>query len=155
MRWWRKQGQAGDQRHDDGDGERHAEVSVEGERREEQRQHGRDDGRRRERDRLADPGNRGHDRRPRRIARPAQVSEQRAAEADLEFGALRSEHGSFVEFGHRFGIFVLLEKKRAEGRVGDGIERIYFELPAKGGFGFGKSLLLLKREAEVIVGVFV
>ncbi len=83
------------------------------------------------------------------------VVQQRAAEADLEFGAFGREHGGFVEFGDRFGIFVLFEKKGAEGRMGDGIERIDVELLAERGFGFGKFLLLLEREAEVIVGVLV
>lgn len=49
----------------------------------------------------------------------------------------------------------MLEKEGAEGGVSDGIERTELDLFAEGGNGFGIFLLLLTREAEIVVGVLV
>ncbi len=87
----RQQRQARQQGDRDRDGERDAEVGVEGEAGRQQGQHGRDDGGGRERDRLADPGDRLDQRGPRGRAGPGQVGQH---------GAHRPAPGPAVHAGH-------------------------------------------------------
>ena len=62
--------------------------------------------------------------------------EEGLAEADFQFGVVRSENRGFIELRDGFAVFVLFEKKRAERGVRNGIERIHFDLFSESVGGF-------------------
>ena len=77
------------------------------------------------------------------------------AESDLEARILGREDAGLIQFGNGFGIFMLLEKQRTEGGMGDRVERIQLNLLFIRSFGFVKFFLLLQSNTQVVVGVFV